>query len=515
MATPSIPRLPRALDDLRGLRAARWIRESTRGQYDNYGPEAQREQQDRTLGRWDLVDTAIEWQVAHSGRTVGSTAQFQEMVARAGRDYDVLLVGYVSRFARNLRTAVNARHDLHAAGAAILFCDERVLSSDEDEWEAWARETVEAEAYSRRLGKRIREGYAAKYRRLADPGGFAPLGFRRTSERPRTLEVDPDSIERVTGLFVDYAKGDVSIDELARAHEMNDRTVNDILKNPLYNGWVQRKGERGEAPWRADPPVDDDLWSRVQGLLASRTRGGGPRIADRPDLLRGLLRCSCGSTIRASGVMSGKHRRLHADQPCRDGVTKKIWDTQTWLAPIEAQIAGIRLDEPTSDAILRSLSRVEQTPAAADERQLERRRRQLGEAFAAGRIEERELITGMRRLKEEAAAGGRTRHGASVDPVSALAYVRNFAASWANARPQTRASLIKAVYAEIVVRGEEFVSVRLTDEAYAHGLAAALPEEVEVPVLPGRGRPQKNMALARPTGFEPATFGSGGRRSIH
>jgi hypothetical protein len=30
--------------------------------------------------------------------------------------------------------------------------------------------------------------------------------------------------------------------------------------------------------------------------------------------------------------------------------------------------------------------------------------------------------------------------------------------------------------------------------------AAALPEEVEVPVLPGRGRPQKNLALARPTG---------------
>ncbi len=109
---------------------ARWIRESTRGQYDNYGPEAQWDQQDHALRRWDLVDTCIEWQVAHSGRTVGSTAQFQEMVARAGREYDVLLVGYLSRFARILRTAVNARHDLHAAGAAILFCDERVLSSD-------------------------------------------------------------------------------------------------------------------------------------------------------------------------------------------------------------------------------------------------------------------------------------------------------------------------------------------------------------------------------------------------
>ena len=83
---------------------------------------------------------------------------------------------------------------------------------------------------------------------------------------------------------------------------------------------------------------------------------------------------------------------------------------------------------------------------------------------------------------------------------TAIAYVRNFAASWAKARPQTRASLIRSVYAEIVVRGEDFVSVRLTDEAYAHGLAAAMPEVVEVAVLPGRGRPKKSMAMARPTG---------------
>jgi hypothetical protein len=34
------------------------------------------------------------------------------MLDRAGVDFDVLVVGYASRFARNLRTAVNARHDM-------------------------------------------------------------------------------------------------------------------------------------------------------------------------------------------------------------------------------------------------------------------------------------------------------------------------------------------------------------------------------------------------------------------
>ena len=146
----------------------------------------------RAIERWGLVDTGGAWQVAHSGRTIAATGQWAEMLDGAGRDWDVLVVGYVSRFARDLRTAVNARHDLHARGAVILFADERVLSSDEDEWERWAREAVEAEAYSRRLGKRIREGYAAKRRRLGVPGGNkAPLG---TVRRGRTIEIDEPSL---------------------------------------------------------------------------------------------------------------------------------------------------------------------------------------------------------------------------------------------------------------------------------------------------------------------------------
>ena len=103
-----VTNLPGSLEDLGGLRAARWIRESTERQTDRFGPDAQREQQDRTIDRFGLADTGPTWQVAHSGRTIATTSQFAEMMSAAGRDFDILLVGYVSRFARDLRTAVNA-----------------------------------------------------------------------------------------------------------------------------------------------------------------------------------------------------------------------------------------------------------------------------------------------------------------------------------------------------------------------------------------------------------------------
>jgi hypothetical protein len=65
--------------------------------------------------------------------------------------------------------------------------------------------------------------------------------------------------------------------------------------------------------------------------------------------------------------------------------------------------------------------------------------------------------------------------------------------------PAEKADLIHAVYERIVVAGPTFVSARLTPAAYLHGMALALPQVV----------------MARPTGLEPATFGSGTQRSIH
>ena len=51
--------------------------------------------------------------------------------------------------------------------------------------------------------------------------------------------------------------------------------------------------------------------------------------------------------------------------------------------------------------------------------------------------------------------------------------------------PKEKADLMHAIYERITVAGPEIVGVRLTQAAYAHALALALPEKVE---------------MARPTG---------------
>jgi len=313
-------RLPSSLDDLRGLRAARWVRESTEGQYDRYGPESQHEQMDRFVERCGLVDTKIVYAVAQSGRTVWRSNTMADMLTAAtAGSFDVLLTGY---------------------------------------------EAHEAERYSRRLGERITDGYAAKFRRLADPGGRAPLGFVRIPPA-FVLAIDPDAIDVPVRIFERYAVGTLSIEEVASEFGLNDRRVTEMLKNPIYNGWVGRKGVRTPAPWRATPPVSDELWERVATLRASRARHGGSRRPARIDLLRGLLYCVCGQRIRTDGTMGTppRQRKLHPrhDQ-CPEWGPKASHSSGVYEPWIIGQVTGIRVDESTVERIVRVLSTPETRP---------------------------------------------------------------------------------------------------------------------------------------------------------
>ena len=469
--------LPRSLEDLRGRRAARWIRESTAGQADNFGPDAQAEQQSRAIERWGLVDTPWAWQVAHSGRTIAATGQWAEMLEGAGRDWDVLVVGYVSRFARDLRTAVNARHDLHARGAVILFADERVLSSDEDEWERWAREAVEAEAYSRRLAKRIREGYAAKRRRLGVPGGNkAPFG---TVREGRTLRIDEPSLAVVRRVY-ELAAAGLTDREVGGATGLALKHVAEILTNPFYVGRL----------WSGEPSalgalVDQSTWEHVQALRARYSRRHRGAVTRRQYGLAGLLVCAaCGRHLIGH---VGRYRHVDACEQFRAAVPRRIQaDGETIDPRVRGESYKVEVYE---DAIGRAFEHVavsarlkietvaETTrpePDGADAAVLARISRERDQAalrFARDRDLCR-LEATMARLDAEAAAAAASQ-SRTPTPAETRAYLEALPRLWAKTSDAGRHAIAEAVFERIDVLGVSDYTFTLTEHAKALGWDAA------------------------------------------
>jgi DNA invertase Pin-like site-specific DNA recombinase len=493
-----VKRLPRSLDDLRGLRSARWIRESTAGQFDRYGPGAQRDLQDRGMARLGLVETGLEWSAAQSGSTVHAGPAMRAMLdaARAGC-FDVLVVGYVARWQRNLRQTLNLlEDDLHPIGVAVYFCDEELLSSNERHWDQLVDEAKAAESWLRKHRRRVREGLANKLATRNDPGGHPPFGFRRNADK--ITEPDPELGPAVWSVF-ERAAGGAPDRQVAMESGIPLFTVRGILTSPLYIGRL-RNGAKANWP----PLVPLELWERAIAVRERRATNTGRPAAPARSYALPMLRCAdCG-------------RRLHGDtgyyrhrEPCpgflaakpdlgrRPGrVDGKGYRREWYEGVVGDLLAMVSLRADTLATIIAS---VVARPAEPDRLALARIERERDAALGRYRRDRdaRALDATMERLDRDESEAAILHEAGGVPADRAVAWLSGLGVAWDGLcdEPERRV-LAEAIFESLEVEGFRSMRPSLTPYAIAHGFTDVLPAQFTIPAsgVVGNGRGERFRA---------------------
>lgn len=146
-------------------------------------------------------------------------------------------MAYVSRLGRNAKASLSAVDQISAAGALVYFADERLHTADEQQWEPFAREVIESEAYRRRLSRTMKRTYASRWERRGLPAGPPPYGFTREWQH------HPAEAAIVRAIFERYAEGGISLTRLAEEYGLAEEHVKVMVRNPAYAGLAQHNGK--------------------------------------------------------------------------------------------------------------------------------------------------------------------------------------------------------------------------------------------------------------------------------
>jgi len=480
-------KLPRTPDDLGGLRAASWIRESTPGQFDRYGPETQRRLISAAMGRLGLVNSGLQFSVARSGSTVYLHRTMRDAIeaARAGA-YDLLVVAYVDRWQRNLRQTLNVlEDDLHPAGVAVWFCDEELLSSCERHWDQLVDLAKAAESWLRRHRRRVKEGLAAKLALKRDPGGRPPFGFRRNAGK--LIEPDRDHLEIGRAAFSLALEG-LTDRQIAARLGLPLFTVRGVLTSPLYIG---RLRDGGPANW--PPVIDVTTWNAVAQIRASRSRRTPGRPETRRTYLLPMLECeACGRRLVGD---KDRYRHINACEPFRAAAPQPERPTRGQHARIPGQ-SYPRIDfESLVPLVLERVSLGAADIAATvslyhsmrgpgpDQLALARIAHER-ERAAAMFLRERNMAAleeAMARLDEEERAAKVSVPAEPLSPAEIRRYLEQLPEWWAAVEPDDRKALAETLFARIRVLGLRKAIIEPTFEARSRGLPEAFGlDEVEM-----------------------------------
>ena len=325
--------------------AAVYIRVSTDEQTE-YSPEAQLKAAKEYASKNDMIldEKYIFVDEGISGKTTKKRPAFNHMIGVAKtkpKPFDVILLWKFSRFARNREDSIVYKSMLRRQlDIDVISITENI---GDDKMSVLIEAFIEAmdEYYSINLAEEVKKGMSEKALR----GEFQtspPLGYRKVPGQ--ILQVYEEEAKFIRYTFEQYQSG-LSFFAIAsklnamgfrtkKGNKIENRTVEYILNNPVYKGYVRWTptgktiGNRNfyspdTITKKSDhePIIKEEIFDALQEqLYADRIRRStGTRPAEtKKHYLSGLLKCgSCGSALSYGQANDGFQCIKYAKGTCK------------------------------------------------------------------------------------------------------------------------------------------------------------------------------------------------------
>ena len=248
---------------------------------------------------------------------------FQRMMkdAQSGT-FGYIIVYMMDRFSRNRRDSIMYKEMLKEKfGIKVLSALEPISDDEGGEFYEMFLEW-NAEKYSKRLSKRIRDGIDTSIKNGTYCGGRLMYGYRlidteKTGKKGiiHKVEINEEEAEVVRFIFESYANGIPKKKIAEKLNEKGYRFNGKKFTYRMFEHWLVNEKYTGEFTFGGrvctnvyPQIIDKALFQRVQDKLSEkRYVSGGENTAKVPYILTGKLYCGhCGTKMIADGGTSKK-----------------------------------------------------------------------------------------------------------------------------------------------------------------------------------------------------------------
>ena len=199
-----------------------------------------------------------------SAKEMKKRPAMQEMLQDAeNKKFSAIFIYKLDRFSRSLKDLILTIEKIKEWGIDFVSLQDKIETASASGKLMFHIISAFAEFERNIIGERTTFGMERKFR---EGGAITkpPLGYKMVEKK---LQIDPENAGRVKQIFNEFLTEDISLNKLAKQHNLSVNGLKKVLSNESYLGNVKFAGEISEGEHEAI--IGQETFNEVQNKLGS------------------------------------------------------------------------------------------------------------------------------------------------------------------------------------------------------------------------------------------------------